>query len=87
MSESLVVSAFPVRSGFDPTPRAGRWLFCGADESGNLTIPGNQLSQVGSGGDSVLVVIIRTRISSTTIGPHEAYLTASTTTGALVTLQ
>lgn len=86
-SESLVLTAFPVASGFDPTPRAGRWVFCGVEDNGQTVVPGALLSQVGGSGSSALVVLTRTRIASATVGQHEAYLTASTTTGSLLTFQ
>lgn len=84
-SEVFVITVFPVNSQFDLTPRAGNWVICAVPDSGNTTVPGAQLSQIGGG--QVLVTVTRTRISSTSVAQHEAFLTASTTTGALVSLQ
>jgi hypothetical protein len=91
-SESLLVTLLPAQLVPEVQPQRGKWVFCAAsDASGTVTIPADQVAAVGDEpdfpfGQGALVIVTRTRVGTTQVGPDTAAITASTSEGVPVTL-
>jgi hypothetical protein len=91
-AESLLVTLLPAQLVPEVQPQRGKWVFCAAsDASGTVTIPADQVAAVGDDpdfpfGQGALVIVTRTRVGTTQVGPDSAAITASTSEGVPVTL-
>ena len=90
-SESLLVTLLPAQLIPSVEPQAGQWVFCSVpDAEGTVTIPAAQVAAVGDNpgvfGQGALLIVTRTRVGTTTLGPDTAAITASTSQGVPVTL-
>jgi hypothetical protein len=89
--DTVLVTVVPTESGFSSDPIAGNWIFCGTDDTGTLTVPSASMRQLPDGGflgQGALVVVTRFTVRTQTVGgpDREAVGTASTSTGALITV-
>lgn len=89
--DTVLVTVVPTESGFSSDPITGNWIFCGTDDTGSLSIPSASLRQLPDGGflgQGALVVVTRFTVRTQSVGGanREAVGTASTSTGALVTV-
>jgi hypothetical protein len=86
---TVLVTISPADSNF--SPKRGNWVFCGAADTGEFTVPAEQMRQLPSGGfplgEETLVVVTRTMVTTTQVGPHQAVFAATTAGGQGIFLQ
>lgn len=87
--DTVLITVLPTDGPLSTEPERGNWIFCGADDTGSFTVPASALGQFPDGGflgQSALIVVTRFTVRTTAVGPHEAVGTASTSAGAVISV-
>ncbi len=88
-AESVLLTVFPVQP-ITNQPDDGDWVFCGTTDTGSFRIPGNLLGPLVSNpvlGSTVVIGVTRTRFAFADAGPHQAVISALTSSGVVGTLR